>query len=168
MPATELSVFDFAIRTEEEGAVFYADAAKNLAKGSGKAFLEGLAKEEEKHALTFRKLKEKAARKGIDELLVSADVSDYLDAIVRGGLFETALKSPESPKSMEDVYKIAIRAERNSILLYGELARMSKDKTVRKLLKQMEFEEKTHLVKVVALRADEDTMFAIERFGVCC
>lgn len=171
MPKSELSVFDFAIRSEEEGAAFYLDAASRFAEGSEKNFLEGLAAEEGKHADTFRRLKEKAVRKGVGELLVTADVSDYLDAVIRGGLFETARKGPadpEHPQTMEDVYRIAIRAERSSILLYGELARMAKDRTARKILEQLEFEEKTHLVKVVALRADEDTMFAIERFGRCC
>ncbi len=69
---------------------------------------------------------------------------------------------------MEDVYAVAIRAERSSILLYGELARQARDKAVRKILEELEREEKNHLVRIVALRADHDTMFAIERFGCVC
>ncbi len=171
MPETKLSVFDYAIRSEEEGAAFYAKAARTFGEGPEKAFLENLAAEETKHAATFRELKEKASRKGTAEIFASAEVSDYLDAVVRGGLFESArgaVPDGAPPESIEDVYAVAIRAERSSILLYGELARQAKDKPIRKILEQMGREEKYHLVRIVALRADQDTMFAIERFGCVC
>lgn len=171
MPQTQVSVFDYAIRSEEEGAAFYSNAARMFAEGPEKSFLEGLAAEESKHASAFRRLREQAAKKGSGELFAAAEVSDYLDAVVRGGLFESArgaVPGAEAPKTVEDVYAIAIRAERSSILLYGELAGQAKDKTVRKILEDLVREEKNHLVRVVALRADHDTLFAIERFGCVC
>lgn len=171
MPQTQLSVLDFAIRSEEEGAAFYSNSARSFANGPEKGFLEGLAVEEVKHADTFRKLKEKAAKKGAVELFSTVDVSDYLDAVVRGGLFESArgaVPDGAAPKTVEDVYAIAIRAERSSILLYGELANQAKDKATRKIFEELVREEKYHLVRIVALRADHDTMFAIERFGCVC
>ncbi len=171
MPQTQVSVFDFAIRSEEEGAAFYSNAARMFAEGPEKGFLEGLAAEESKHASAFRRLREKAEKKGSGEMFATAEVSDYLDAVVRGGLFESArgaVPGAESPKTVEDIYAIAIRAERSSILLYGELAGQAKDKTVRKIFEDLVREEKNHLVRIVALRADHDTMFAIERFGCVC
>lgn len=171
MPQTQISVFDFAIRSEEEGVAFYSNAARMFKAGPEKGFLEGLAAEEGKHAATFRQLREKAAKKGSTELFASAEVSDYLDAVVRGGLFESArgaVQDGAAPKNVEDVYAIAIRAERSSILLYGELARQAKDKAARKIFEELAREEKGHLVRIVALRADHDTMFAIERFGCVC
>ncbi len=171
MPQTQVSVLDFAIRSEEEGAAFYSNAARMFAGGPEKGFLEGLAAEEAKHASTFRQLREKTAKKGSAELFTSAEVSDYMDAVVRGGLFESArgaVPDGQAPGTVEDVYAVAIRAERSSILLYGELARQARDKAVRKILEELEREEKNHLVRIVALRADHDTMFAIERFGCVC
>lgn len=171
MPETQVSVFDFAIRSEEEGAAFYSSAARMFADGPEKGFLEGLAAEETKHAAAFRQLREKAAKKGSEVIFATAEVSDYLDAVVRGGLFESArgaVPGAQAPKTVEEVYSIAIRAERSSILLYGELAEQAKDKAVRKVFEDLVREEKNHLVRIVALRADHDTMFAIERFGCVC
>jgi rubrerythrin len=171
MPQTSISVFEYAIRSEEEGAAFYSTAARSLPDGPEKAFLADLAGEESKHAEIFRQLKEKVAKKGVVELFGSAEVSDYLDAVARGGLFESArgaVPDGSAPKTMEDVYAIAIRAERSSILLYGELAEQAKDKAARKVFEGFVREEKNHLVRIVALRADHDTMFAIERFGCVC
>ena len=171
MPQTKMSIFEYAIRSEEEGAAFYSNAARSFGKGPERSFLEGLAAEEVKHADTFRKLKEKVEKKGVGELFGSAEVSDYLDAVVRGGLFESARQAVEggaTPKSPEEIYAVAVRAERSSILLYGELARQAKHKATRKIFEELEREEKNHLVRIVALRADHDTMFAIERFGCVC
>ncbi len=171
MPQTKVSVFEYAIRSEEEGAAFYSNAARSLPAGPEKDFLAGLAVEESRHAEVFRQLREKVAKKGVAELFGSAEVSDYLDAVVRGGLFESArgaVPGGTTPKTVEDVYAIAIRAERSSILLYGELAGQAKDKTARKIFEDLVREEKNHLVRIVALRADHDTMFAIERFGCVC
>jgi rubrerythrin len=165
---TTISVMDFAIQAEEEGAAFYTASAKLADNPEVQAYLSALAKEEAKHAQTFRKLKEKVARKGLADSFVDPGVGDYLDAVIRGGLFEAARGGAELPKSFDDVYRIAIRAERSSILLYEAMAEASVDRGLRKAIQTMVREEKTHLVKVVALRADRDNLFAIERFGCMC
>jgi rubrerythrin len=163
-----VSVMDFAIQAEEEGAAFYTASAKLAENPEVQAYLSALAKEEAKHAQTFRKLKEKVARKGIADSFVDPGVGDYLDAVIRGGLFEAARGAAELPKTFDDVYRIAIRAERSSILLYEAMAEATVDRGLKKAIQTMVREEKTHLVKVVALRADRDNLFAIERFGCMC
>lgn len=171
MGTIEVSVMDFSIRAEEEGAAFYTAAAKLAEEGNVKSYLLALAAEERRHAETFRKLKDKVARKGAAEVFVTPEVDDYLDAVLRGGLFEAARKGasdPERPKDMEDVYRIAIRAERSSLLLYEAMLAGTKDRVLKKALGSMIKEEKAHLVRVVSLRADRDNLFAIERFGCMC
>lgn len=170
--ATGISVMDFAIQAEEEGAAFYTAASKLADNPEVKAYLSALAKEETKHAQIFGKLKEKIAKKGITDSFVDPDVGDYLDAVIRGGLFEAARGGTnggtELPRSFDEVYRIAIRAERSSILLYEALAEATMDRGLKKAIQTMVREEKSHLVKVVALRADQDNLFAIERFGCMC
>ncbi|HSV56921.1 MAG TPA: hypothetical protein VLH39_07410, partial [Magnetospirillaceae bacterium] len=61
-----------------------------------------------------------------------------------------------------------IRAERSAILLYGELIKQARDKEARKIMKNLEREEKNHLTRIVNLRADNDIKFAIGRFGCLC
>lgn len=165
---SSLSVMDFAIKAEEEGAAFYTAAAELADNPEVQAYLSALAKEEAKHAQTFRKLKERVARKGLADSFVDPGVGDYLDAVIRGGLFEAARGGAELPKTFDEVYRIAIRAERSSILLYEAMAEASVDRGLRKAIQTLVREEKTHLVKVVALRADRDNLFAIERFGCMC
>jgi rubrerythrin len=167
-----ISVMDFAIRAEEEGAAFYAASAKLADNPEVQAYLSALAKEEAKHAQTFRTLKDKIVKKGIADSFVDPEVGDYLDAVIRGGLFEAARGGTnggtELPKTFDDVYRIAIRAERSSILLYEAMAEAAVDRGLKKAIQTMVREEKSHLVKVVALRADRDNLFAIERFGCMC
>lgn len=171
MRNSEISVMDFAIQAEADGAAFYSAAAELAGDGNTKSYLLALAAEEGRHADTFRKLKEKIARKGAADFFVNPEVDDYLDAVLRGGLFEAARQAssdPERPGTIEDAYRIAIRAERSSILLYEAMIGAAKDRVLKKALGTMVREERAHLVRVVSLRADRDNLFAIERFGCMC
>jgi len=56
-------------------------------------------------------------------------------------------------------------AEKNAILLYTELAKLAKDKDQKKFFDKIVKEEKSHLVMVAGLRADNDPMYAALRFG---
>ena len=171
MQITGASVMDFAIQAEIDGSAFYSAAAGLVEDKSVKSYLAVLSSEEVKHAEVLRRLKEKIARKGAAEAFVNPGVDEYLDAVLRGGLFEAARQAgsdPEAPKTVEDVYRVALRAERSSILLYEAMLGGTKDKTLKKALSGMIRDEKAHLVKIVALRADRDNLFAIERFGCMC
>lgn len=174
MATAGVSVFEFAIKSEEEGAAFYETAAAGpaaAADGNLAAFLKALAADERVHAAGLRKLRDRMAAKGAASYFESAEVDDYLDAVIRGGLFESAARLPDAsgpPSTIEDFYRIAIRAERSSILLYQALIDQARDAPLKKALKGMLADEKRHLSRVVALRADRDNVFAIERFGCMC
>lgn len=174
MATAGVSVFEFAIESEEEGAAFYDAAAEGpAAKADGNlaAFLKALAADERAHAAGLRKLRERMAAKGAASYFESAEVDDYLDAVIRGGLFESAARLPDAagpPSTIEEFYRIAIRAERSSILLYQALFEQARDATIKRALKGMLADEKRHLSRVVALRADRDSVFAVERFGCMC
>ena len=171
MAKTDVSVIDFAIRAEKEGVDFYTKAAGMFKDRDLRDFFMKLAKEETKHLEDLVNLKDKALKKGVEESFKSVEVDDYLEAVVREGIFpkgEGMVQKLEAVKKVEDAARIAIQAERNAILLYTELAKLSRDKAQKKLLERMVDEEKSHLVRIVSIRADFDPLYAIERFGKVC
>lgn len=171
MNQTAASVMDFTIQTEIDGEAFYTNAAEHVEDKKVKAYLFDLAKEEKEHIETFKALKEKILKKGIGEVFINPSVDSYLDAVLRSGIFEMAkqaIPGEEGPKTIDDVYRIALRAERSSILLYEALREGTKDRGVKRILRKIIQEEKQHLVSIVYLRANQDGLFAVERFGCMC
>jgi rubrerythrin len=171
MAKAEISVIDFAVRQEEYGASFYVKAAEKF-KGTELAGLfVKLAKEEAKHLQELIDLQASAMRKGVEECFRAVEVDDYLDAVIREGLLpggDKASERLEQIKTVEDACRIAMQAEKNAILLYTELAKLSKDKGQKKILEAMIREEKAHMAKIAGMRADIDPIYAAERFGKLC
>ena len=85
MAATEMSIFDFAMRAEKDGIGFYTKAAKKFNDREMKDVFMKLAKEEAKHLETFIGIKAKAEKKGADQCFRSETISDYLATIIREG-----------------------------------------------------------------------------------
>jgi len=168
MAKADISVIDFAMQAEKEGVSFYTKAAKMFKDTDLRALFMKLAKEEAKHLEEFINLKEKALKKGVEECFKSVEVDDYLGAVVQEGIFpkgESMTKKLETVKTVEDACKIALQAERNTILLYTELVKLSKDKGQKKILERLLDEEKSHLVRIASLRADHDPLYMFEKFG---
>ncbi len=165
----DLGVFEFAVKTEKEGMDFYAKAAKKFSANEDlKKLFVALAREEAAHLRIFQEFKSRAAAKGVDSSLKSPAIDNYLEAIVREGLFpkgETVNKRLEKVETVGQAAAIAMAAEKNAILLYAELAKMAKDKGQKKFFEKIVKEEKSHLAMVSGLRADHDPMYAALRFG---
>jgi rubrerythrin len=164
-----LDVFDFAIKAEKDGMDFYMKAAKKFSGNEDlKKLFASLAKEEAAHMHIFMDFKIDAEGKGIDQTLRNPEIDDYLESIVQEGLFpkgETINKRLEKVETVPQAAAIAMAAEKNAILLYTELARLAKDKEQKKFFEKIAKEEKSHLVMVSGLRADNDPMYAALRFG---
>jgi rubrerythrin len=164
-----LDVFNFAIKAEKDGMDFYMKAAKKFSDNEDiKKLFTSLAKEEAAHMQIFNNFKINAKGKGIDQCLKSPDIDAYLEAIVQEGLFpkgETINKRLEKVETVAQAAAIAMAAEKNSILLYTELAKLARDKEQKKFFEKIAREEKSHLVMVSGLRADNDPMYAALRFG---
>ncbi|HAJ28308.1 MAG TPA: hypothetical protein DCG53_13880 [Syntrophus sp. (in: bacteria)] len=165
----DLGVFDFAVKAEKDGMDFYMKAAKKFSGNEDlKKLFVSLAKEEAAHMQIFMDFKIKAADKGVDQCLKSPDIDAYLEAVVQDGLFpkgETINKRLEKVETVAQAAAIAMAAEKNAILLYTELAKLSRDKDQKKFFEKIVKEEKSHLVMVAGLRADNDPMYAALRFG---
>ncbi|HOD36591.1 MAG TPA: ferritin family protein [Syntrophales bacterium] len=168
MANVDIRVIDFALQVEKDGITFYTKAADMFEDRDLRALFLKLAKEEARHLEEFIGLKEKTLKKGIEECFKSVDVDDYLNAVAREGVFpkgEDMTRKLETVKTVEEACKIALQAERNAILLYTELVKLSKDKAQRKILEKMLNEEKSHLVRITSLRADHDPLYMFSKFG---
>lgn len=164
----KLDVFDFAIQAEKNGMDFYMKAAKKFEDRDLKDLFVKLAKEEAAHLQTFMEFKSKAEGKGIDPALRNPEIDEYLESIVQEGLFprsETVNKRLEKVETVAQAAAIAMAAEKNAILLYSELAKLSKDRDQKKFFEKIAKEEKSHIVMVRNLRADHDPAYAALAFG---
>jgi len=168
MARAEMSIFDFAVKAERDGIGFYTKAAKKFKETDLRDLFMKLAKEEVRHMETFLGIKEKAEKKGADQIFRSEQVSDYLDTIIREGLFpkgDSMVKRLEKVNDVGSACAIAMEAEKNAILLYSELAKLAKDKAQRKIFEDIAKEERSHIVMVGTARADYDPAYAAMRFG---
>ena len=168
MARTEMSIFDYAMRAERDGIGFYTKAAKKFGEANLRDLFMKLAKEEARHLETFVGIKAKAEKKGADQCFRSESVGDYLDTIVREGFFpkgDSMVKRLEKVNDVGSACAIAMEAEKNAILLYSELAKLSKDKDQRKIFEDIAKEERSHIMMVGSVRADYDPAYAALRFG---
>lgn len=171
MAKTEISVIDFALHQEKQGVSFYTKAAEKFRGTELAGLFVKLAKEEAKHLRDLIDLQASALRKGVEECFRAVEIDDYLEAIVREGVLPEGEKEAErldQIKTVEDACRVAMQAEKNAILLYTELATLSKDKGQKKILEAMVREEKIHMAKIAGMRADIDPIYAAERFGKLC
>ena len=110
-------VFEMAEQMERNGAKFYRDAAENVADSANKELLTGLSKMEEAHEKMFKSMRSEltAAEKASTVFDPSGEASLYLRALVDSRVF---FKKEIDVKSMVEILKSAIEAEKDSIVFY--------------------------------------------------
>ena len=162
------SIIDYAMSQERDGMTFYNKASRKFNDGELKKLFVKLAKEEKKHLESFKSLKAKSQKKKVDESFRSSGVGDYLETLIKDGIFpkgDSMSKQIDKIKSVADACALAMQAERNAILLYSELAKASKNKDQKKMFNQIVREEKSHIAMVGAARANYDPEYAAVKFG---
>ena len=164
----QLDIFDFAMGLEKDGMNFYSKASEKFPSQDLKKLFVQLAKEEANHVKAFMDLKANAEKKGGLQPFSIPDVNEFLEAIIQEGLFpkgEDAARRLEKIDTVAGAAVLAMQAEKNAILLYSELARLSKDAQQKKAFENLAKEEKSHIVIVKNLRADNDPAYAALAFG---
>jgi rubrerythrin len=122
------AILEMAEQIERNGAKFYHTAARRVLSPALKAMLTRLARMEEEHEKIFTALREALAKPerspAFSEL--DADVQKYLTALCNTRVFEKDkkqdLKVSESHTEadiLEEIYRSAIRAEKDSIVFYA-------------------------------------------------
>jgi rubrerythrin len=166
--AQKKSIIDYAMTQEREGMTFYNKASRKFEDKALKKLFAKLAGEEKKHLESFKSLKAKVQKKNVDENFRSTGVDESLEALIKEGLFpkdDSMSKQIDKIKSVADVCAIAMKAEKDAILLYSELAKASIDKEQKKMFARIIKEEKSHIAMVSAVRADYDPAYAAIKFG---
>lgn len=151
---SDLEGLRIAISIEASGREFYQQAYEQATDDSHKELFKLLRSEEVTHYETFSNIFAKVNENkeaGSEEYLFDAETSRYLTVLAEGHIFPTAknakIKIAEATTIVE-ILKMAIQAEKDSILFYDELANSSKFPEAKKIFLLLKAEEQTHVVKL--------------------
>ena len=145
-------IFEIAEQLERNGAKFYRKAARSIADQDLRQILLELADMEAEHEETFAGMRKQLSESDKDWQLRVFDpeneLSLYLQAMANGHVFDLRKdpsKQLRSTETVEDILKLAIDAEKDSIVFYLGLKdfvpiRAGKDK-VEEIIK----EEMSHI-----------------------
>jgi len=110
-------IFDMAEQIERNGAKFYRDAAENVSDSETTDFLLMLAKMEDNHLRTFSNMREELSGKETESPTFDPnnEAALYLRSLADSKIF---FKKDIDTSSLEEVFKAAIDAEKDSIAFY--------------------------------------------------
>ena len=144
-------ILEMACKIERNGMAFYRKAAEDISDADMRKMLLDLAEMEAKHEKTFgdmrKELSEGAREPGAFD--PDNEIAMYLQAMVDGHVFDLQKDPAEQlrgTESLEDILKLAVNAEKDSIMFYLGLkdfvsVRAGRDK-VHAIIK----EEMSHIV----------------------
>lgn len=148
----DLEALEIAINIERRGERFYTHATELAPDEEVKRMLEDMADQEREHAETFQGIYNEIAntKQNFDDTyLYDPEVAAYLRAMTENTVFPTDSRQQEvmhGLKSIADVYKVGIRAEKDSILFYTEMTINARDLDAKEAFRRLLKEEKKHLV----------------------
>lgn len=151
---SDLEGLRIAIEIEARGCEFYQQAYEKANKAEHKETFILLKNEEihhqEKFTRIFHKLKENKQAESA-EYLFDPETSRYLTVLAQEHIFprqqDVAAKLSELT-TIDAILRMAIQAEKDSILFYDELANKAKFEDARKIFAVLKAEEQTHVVKL--------------------
>ncbi|HGY11256.1 MAG TPA: rubrerythrin [Desulfobacterales bacterium] len=110
-------IFEMAVKIEQNGAIFYRNAAKQIEDEKNKAFLLELASMEDGHAVTFSTMQKQL--KGTEVFSNNFDPDDenilYLKALADTRVF---FEKDQPDDSFKSILSTAIQTEKDSIAFY--------------------------------------------------
>ncbi|MHC4455560.1 MAG: ferritin family protein [Planctomycetota bacterium] len=132
-----LEIFEMAEQIERNGVKFYRKAAESISDRDMRRMLLDLAAMEVDHEKTFADMKEELSEAERQPVIFDPDneAALYLQAMADGHVFDLNKDISEQltgKESIEDILKMAIEAEKDSIIFYLGLkdfvpARLGKD-----------------------------------------
>lgn len=146
-------VFNVAVRIEENGAKFYRKAAELQSDPENKNFLEKLAAMEDTHKSTFKKMSGDLteAEKTQQVFDPEGEAEKYLAAMAdtHGGEGSpSAADKLTGSETMEEILKIAIGLEKESILFYLGIKDMVPPKFGQEKVDAIIEEERRHVIQL--------------------
>lgn len=139
-------IFEMAVQIERNGIKFYRKAAESFSDQAVRKTLLDLAEMEVQHEKVFAEMRKEFASG--NQQLMRFDPDDqaavYLQAMADGHVFD--LKEATVPKSLEDILKKAIEAEKDSIVFYLGVKDYVPPKAGKDKVEAIIEEEKSHIV----------------------
>lgn len=133
-------LFDVAYQIESSGYSFYKNLAERVS-GKKEELFEDLAEQERDHRKRFEEIyeKNKSEKTGKGSSWPGEEVSSFLRSYGKFSVFD---KHEEVPEDLSKALKLAIEAEKDSIILYQDIKYLlSNSSPVEKIID----EEKQHL-----------------------
>ena len=151
---SDLEGLRLGMEIETRGKEFYRVAYEQASQQEQKDLFLFLMQEEVQHLETFTKMFNIiAARKEASsaEYLFDADTSRYLTVLAESHVFpkkDQAQAVIGELKTVKAILQTAMQAEKDSVLLYDEMAIHSKFEESRKIFTVLKAEEQSHVVKL--------------------
>lgn len=140
-------IIEMAVRVENDGELFYTEAARIAEDPKVRKTFEQLAAQEKAHAASFRKLLEDQDEEW-DE--IDAYLSTYASANI---IPDLNLIVPELKRmTVSEVIDLAIGIEKDSIILYYELLDTLADERAKSVVRNIISQEKEHVSTLHNLR----------------
>lgn len=151
---SDLEGLRIAMNIEKRGFNFYQKAYSKFEDTQVKALFKMLMEEEREHLSIFTEYFhqiEACKEAHSAEYLFDPEASRYLTALVESHVFP---KEQDADciiielATVGNIIKLALGAEKDSILLYDELAKCSKFETAKKVFLQLKGEEQRHVTEI--------------------
>jgi len=146
-------VFQIAIDIEENGKRFYEKAMDIVDNPDVKAVLGSLAKDEAEHLKRFTELKAQLPKTATEDTVWDPEheMNQYLQMMADIHVFRSDLdveKKLSQAKNPEDILKLGIQFEKDSIVFFLTMQDSTEEKKGREIIGQLINEEKEHLRKL--------------------
>lgn len=146
-------IFDMAVKIEQNGAVFYRDAATMMTEKNHKAFFLELAKMEDEHEQTFLVMKQQLSEQDSQMTTFDPDNENvlYLKALADTRVF---FDKPLPQEDMTHILNSAIQTEKDSIAFYLGMKELVPDSLGKSKIDHIIKEEMSHIRIIAAKLAD--------------
>lgn len=137
-------ILEMAVKIEQNGAIFYRDAAGQIEDKKNKEFLLELARMEDEHEATFSNLKKELTAQ--EKLTTTFDPEDenilYLKAFADSRVF---FKKEKPDNGFKNILGCAIQTEKDSIAFYLGIKELVPEKLGRSKIDVIIKEEMSHI-----------------------
>jgi rubrerythrin len=143
-------IFEMAENLERDAAKFYRQAAKSATDKKTKQLFLDLAKMEDKHMATFREMRKELGAGEKEETVFDPDneAAMYLQTMAQGHGWEGKKSLTENltgNEKIEEIFKIALEAEHNSVVFYSGLKELVPPRAGRDKVEAIIKEELGHI-----------------------
>lgn len=151
---TALEILDLAIQLEENGEAVYREAAEQASRPEIREMLLWMAEEEVQHTRWFSELKQEIEACAINPFMEEMSRKVF-GSILGDKSFSHKEVNFSKVDRIQDLLKIFIEFEKDTILFYETLIPFIEDKNTLHYVRKIIAEENNHIKKLNELLADK-------------